>query len=308
MSIVLREIASGLRFPEGPVAMRDGSIVVVEIASGLVTRVGPDGAKSIVARPGAGPNGAALGPDGYLYVCNNGGFKWVDDPEHGLRPVQQADDYSGGRIERIDPATGAVTTLYTACGGIGLCGPNDLVLDGKGGFYFTDLGKVRARDMDRGGVYYARLDGSAIREVVFPMMTPNGIGLSPDGRTLFVAETEGARLVAFDLVGPGEARKLPWPNPHGGRLVGCPGGVYQRFDSMAVDSAGNILVATLVNGGITVYSPDGQSVRHIPMPDRYPTNLCFGGPQHRTVYVTLSGFGRLVAFEWERPGLNLHDH
>lgn len=284
----------------------DGSIVVVEIEAGRVTRVLPSGEKQVVAVTGGGPNGAALGPDGKLYVCNNVGFKFVDDTEHGLRPVQQADDYSGGRIERIDLATGQVETLYTACGGFGLRGPNDLVLDTHGGFYFTDLGKVRAREMDRGGVYYARLDGSAIRDVVFPMMTPNGIGLSPDGRTLYVAETEGARLIAFDIEKPGVVKKLAWPAPHGGRLIGCPGAPYQRFDSMAVDAAGNILVATLVNGGITVYSPDGLQQRFLPLPDRYVTNLCFGGPRHATIYATLSGFGRLVAFDWERPGLRLN--
>jgi gluconolactonase len=92
---------------------------------------------------------------------------------------------------------------------------------------------------------------------------------------------------------------------NGGRLIGCPGG-YQRFDSLAVDSAGNICVATLINGGITVFSPDGGTVRHIAMPDPLTTNICFGGPDLRTAYVTLSGSGRLVAFEWERPGLRLN--
>ena len=82
-----------------------------------------------------------------------------------------------------------------------LKGLNDLVFDGLGGFYFTDLGKIRARDQDRGAVYYARADGSHIREIVFPISMPNGIGLSPDGRTLYVVETETARLWGFDLVG-----------------------------------------------------------------------------------------------------------
>ena len=81
----------------------------------------------------------------------------------------------------------------------------------------------------------------------------------------------------MDILAPGEVKREPWPSVHGGRLLGCPGG-YQRFDSMAVDSAGNICVATLINGGITVFSPDGKSWRHIPMPDLYTTNICFGGP------------------------------
>jgi gluconolactonase len=306
MSPELTELASGLRFPEGPVAMPDGSVILVEIERGTVTKVRPDGRVSYLAKPGAGPNGAALGPDGRLYLCNNGGFRWTPEGDaSGLRPIGIAEDYSGGRIEALDLKTGAIEVLYRECDGRPLCGPNDLVFDGNGGFYFTDLGKVRARDQDRGAVYYARADGSLIRQVVFPIFTPNGCGLSPDGSVLYVAETETARLWAFDLTGPGEIRRAPFPSPHGGRLmVGLPG--YNRFDSLAVDADGNICVATLVNGGITIVSPGGSSARHIPMPERWVTNICFGGPELRTAFITLSSTGRLVSMPWERPGLPLH--
>lgn len=301
----LREMASGLRFPEGPVAVADGSVLVVEIAAGRLTRVGPDGSKTTVAEPGGGPNGAAIGPDGKVYLCNNGGFRWHDIPGVGPVPAGQADDYSGGRIERVDLATGSIETLYTECRGHPLKGPNDLVFDAHGGFYFTDPGKYRAREMDRGAVYYAKADGSLIKPVAYPSIHPNGCGLSADGRTLYFAETESARLWAMDILAPGEVKREPWPSVNGARFLGCPGG-YQRLDSLAVDSAGNICVATLVNGGITVFSPDGKDVRHIPMPDPMTTNICFGGPDLRTAYVALSGSGRLVAFEWERPGLRLN--
>jgi gluconolactonase len=267
--------------------------------------VAPDGRKTTVSQHTGGPNGAAIGPDGKVYVCNNGGFAWHDDAKYGLRPTGQPDDYSGGRIERVDLSTGAIETLYTECDGIGLRGPNDLVFDAHGGFYFTDLGKTRAREMDRGAVYYAKADGSAIKSVAYPTITANGCALAPDGKKLYFAETEAARLWEMDILAPGEVKREPWPSVHGGRLVGCPGG-YQRFDSMAVDGAGNICVATLLNGGITVFSPDGKGWTHIPMPDVYTTNICFGGPDLRTAYVTLSGVGKLVAFEWERPGLRLN--
>lgn len=301
----LREIATDLLFPEGPVALADGSVLLVEIAAGRLTRVAPDGAKATVAETGGGPNGAAIGPDGKVYVCNNGGFRWHDLPGVGRVPAGQADDYAGGRIERADLGTGKVETLYTACGGHPLKGPNDLVFDAHGGFYFTDLGKMRPREMDRGAVYYAKADGSLIKAVAFPSIMPNGCGLSPDGRTLYFAETESARLWAMDILAPGEVRREPWPSVNGARFLGGPGG-YQRFDSLAVDSAGNICIATLINGGITVFSPDGEILRHVPMPDRLTTNICFGGPDLKTAYVTLSGSGRLVAFEWERPGLRLN--
>ena len=297
-------ITTGLRFPEGPVVMPDGSIALVEIARGTITRVQPDGTKSVIASPGGGPNGLARGPDGALYVCNNGGFLWHDEPGL-LRPVGTPADYSGGRIERVDPATGAVRVLYDRCGDHKLCGPNDIVFDRHGGFYFTDLGKARARDRDWGGVYYALPDGSRIVEVAHPVMSPNGIGLSPDERTLYVAETEGGRLWAFDIVEPGMVAKHKFPSPYGGRfLCALPG--FQRFDSLAVDAAGNVCVATLISGHITVIAPDGRLVRQVKTPDVYTTNICFGGADMRTAYITLSGVGQLVAMTWPEPGLRLN--
>jgi gluconolactonase len=300
----IRTLAEGLLFPEGPVAMADGSVVLVEIAAGAVTRIAPDGSRTIVAETGGGPNGAAVGPDGKCYVANNGGFEWA--MVGGLRrPTVQAHDYVSGRIERIDLATGAVEWLYRACGDHPLKGPNDLVIDKAGGIYFTDLGKGRARDMDRGGVYYATPDGGHIAELAYPMVTPNGIGLSPDETVLYVAETEAARLWAFPIEAPGIVKKEPWPSPHGGRLVAGMGG-YQRFDSLAVQADGRICVATLVNGGITVLSPDGRHVEHHPMPDPMTTNICFGGPDMKTAFITLSWTGRLVAVDWPSPGLKLN--
>jgi len=297
-------MTTGLRFPEGPVAMKDGSVALVEIERGTVSRVRPNGVIEVVAHTGGGPNGLAVGPDGAFYVCNNGGFVWRE--EAGIRrPVGPAADYTGGRIERVDPRTGAVTVLYDRCGAHKLLGPNDIVFDRHGGFYFTDLGKARARDRDWGGVYYALPDGSRIVEIVHPILTPNGIGLSPDERTLYVAETETARLWAFDITAPGELRKAPFPSPHGGRLVAGLGG-FQRFDSLAVEAGGNVCVATLVNGSVSVIAPDGRLVRQPAMPDLYCTNICFGGPDLRTAFITLSGTGRLVAMPWPEPGHRLN--
>jgi len=299
----LRVLATGLRFPEGPVAMKDGSVILTEIERQTITRVRPDGRIEVVAHTGGGPNGIAVGPDGALYVCNNGGFMWRTEMNM-LRPAGPSTDYTGGRIERVDPGTGAVTVLYDHCGPHKLLGPNDIVFDGFGGFYFTDLGKARARDRDWGGVYYALADGSKIVEVAHPILTPNGIGLSPDGKTLYVAETETARLWAWDVLAPGVLGKAPFPSPHGGRLMAGLGG-FQRFDSLAVDGAGNVCVATLVNGSVSVIASGGGLVEQIPMPDMFCTNICFGGPDLRTAYLTLSGTGQLVSMTWPRPGLRL---
>jgi len=306
--VKIRELASGLQFPEGPIAMDDGSVLLVEIARGTLSRVTTTGRVEVVAMLGGGPNGAAVGPDGAVYICNNGGFRWATDTEGFRRPIGQAEDYSGGRIERVNLATGRFERLYDTVDGLPLRGPNDLVFDAHGGFYFTDLGKVRETEIDRGGVFYARSDGSSAGAIARPVMTPNGIALSPDGNTLYYAETEGARVWTFDITAPGKVDQAPWPSPNGGRmLVASPGGHYQRFDSMAVDAFGNLCVATLIHGGITIISPDGCSTSHVPLPDRFTTNICFGGADRRTAYVTLSGSGRLIAIDnWPVPGLELN--
>jgi gluconolactonase len=276
---------------------------VVEILGGLV-RVTPDGRRRVIAELGGGPNGAAIGPDGKCYICNNGGFNWSRAADGYTRPVGRADDYRGGRIERVDLDTGAVETLYTHCDGEPLKGPNDIIFDGHGGFWFTDFGKSHGRLMDRGALYYARADGSLIREAAFPLLTPNGVGLSPDGETLYVSETEPGRLWSYPVIAPGELAKEPWPSPNGGRFMGGPSG-YHRFDSLAVEAGGNICVATLVSGGITVLSPTGEILEFHEASEGYCTNICFGGPDLRTAYITLSGYGTLVAVDWPRPGLPL---
>ncbi len=296
-------VASGLRFPEGPVAMPDGSVIVVEIAAGRITRVRPDGATETVATPGGGPNGLAMGPDGKLYCCNSGGFNWQESGGY-LIPHGQADDYAGGRIERIDLATGAVELLYKS-GDFGcvLRGPNDIVFDRAGGFWFTDHGKTRPRERDVTGIFYARADGSQLTEVIFPSENPNGIGLSPDGATLYAAETYTCRLMAFRVTAPGKVDLAAGPGGPGIPLYRPAG--YKFFDSLGVEEGGNICVATIGESGISVISPTGELVEFVPTPDIFTTNICWGGEDRRTAYLTLSGSGQLVSMRWPRPGLAL---
>lgn len=300
----LTTIATGLRFPEGPIAMPDGSVILVEIERQTLSRVMPDGKVEVIAEVPGGPNGAALGPDGAIYICNNGGFEFHKD-NSGIRPVRQAYSYKGGSIDRVDLQSGAVKTLYTHCGDNKLCGPNDIVFDRQGGMYFSDLGKTRDRDWDRSGLYYASIDGSHITEVAFPLITANGVGLSPDEKTVYAAETQTGRLWAFDIESPGKIKPRAWPSPHGGWLVGGTTG-FRNFDSLAVDAAGNICVATLMDGGITVIAPDGSSVDHVPMPDPYTTNICFGGAGMKTAFIALSLGGTLVSCTWPKAGLPLN--
>ncbi|NJR78923.1 SMP-30/gluconolactonase/LRE family protein [Sphingomonas sp. 36D10-4-7] len=298
-------VAEGLRFPEGPVVMPDGTIVLVEIAAGRITRVHADGRKETVAEPGGGPNGLALGPDGMLYCCNNGGFEYVEN-NGMLAPHGIAKDYSGGRIERIDPATGRVEVLYRSGDqGVTLRGPNDIVFDGHGGFWFTDHGKVdyAKRCHDIVGIFYAKADGSFIEEVVFPSNNPNGVGLSPDGATLYAAETYTCRLMAFRVTAPGRVAADAGPGGPGIPLYRPAG--YKFFDSLAVEDGGNVCVATIGESGISVVSPAGELVEFVATPDIFTTNIAFGGADRRDAYITLSGTGKLVRTRWARPGLAL---
>jgi gluconolactonase len=288
-------LADGLAFPEGPVAMPDGSVVVVEVVGGNLTRVGPDGKVAVVAALGGGPNGAAVGPDGAFYVCNNGGMT--------------RDSRTTAAIQRVDPDTGQVDVLYTECDGKPLGAPNDLVFDEAGRFWFTDFGG--------GAIYYATPDGSSISRAIARVSAPNGIGLSPGGDVLYWAQTHTRQVHRRQLAGPGEVVASPGCDiavlVRGGSidrwslLVGLPG--VEELDSLALDASGAVCVGTLIDSGITVVSPEDGSHERYTLPEHLAdgavTNICFGGADLRTAYITCSITGRLISCRWPRPGLRL---
>src|SRR5215467_10391694 len=252
----VRILATGLGFPEGPVAMPDGSVILTEIRNRRCSRVTADGKVTIFSDNGGGPNGLAVGPDGALYCTNNGGSRYVEGKSMGQGPHP---DYKHGSVQRLDAKTGEAKVLYTECDGHKLSAPNDLVFDTSGGFYFTDLGKRYARHRDHGGIYYARPDGSKITCLVYPFLSPNGCGLSPDGKILYVADTASARLYAYDIEAPGVFAKSPsggWAHSSG-RVVGAAPPSRAGFDSLAVLANGNIAVAVINMGQIIEFSPAG---------------------------------------------------
>jgi len=297
-------VAEGLRFPEGPVAMADGSVLVCEIARGTLSRVTPsNGRIDVVADLGGGPNGAAIGPDGMVYVTNNGGcFDYIDIGI--LLPGAVPDTYWGhGAIQRVDLDTGAAVTVTESSDGRPLRAPNDLVFDTAGGCYFTDHGLRLERTSDRTGIHYLAADGTA-REVVFPLDAPNGVGLSADGSRLYAAETHTGRLWEWDVEGPGTVVGRGLIDAKGTLVHGAAG--YRLFDSLAVDGDGWICIGTLATGGITSVSPDGTEVEFHPIDDDpLITNICFEGAGSSVAYVTSSGTGRLLRGTWPRRGLDL---
>src|SRR4029453_1086976 len=167
------------------------------------------------------------------------------------------------------------------------------------------LGKTRERDSDRGVVDYAKADGSMIREAVFPLEGPNGIGLSPHPKTLYGVETPTARCWAFQLSAPGEIESATGPyRGEKGKVVAGLGG-YQMFDSLAVDGEGHVCAATLITGAVSDIWPDGRRVDQFLLPELMVSTVFFGGRDLPPAYAPLSMGGPLVSFEWPRPGLPL---
>jgi gluconolactonase len=296
-------VADGLKFPEGPVAMADGSVILTEMEARRVSRVAPNGEISVVAETGGGPNGLAIGPDGALFVTNNGGafqFRVVDGFNF---TIPGPADHNGGSIQRIDLTTGAVTTLYDRCGERILSAPNDLVFDREGGFWFTDFGARYAAHKMHGGLFYATPDGAHISCARDGLISPNGVGLSPDEKSVYVAETMSGRLWAFDVSAPGKLAAPTHLRIPGRVVVGVPG--HQLLDSLAVEAAGKICVGTILDGGIAVFDPTG-GVERLAISDPVVTNICFGGADMRDAWITAAGTGRLYRTRWPRPGLKLN--
>jgi gluconolactonase len=153
-----------------------------------------------------------------------------------------------------------------------------------------------------------------VREAIFPLNAPNGIALSPDGKRLYVAETYTRRVLYWTLSGPGQIA----PNPKtldGSCLLTAAIPGQGILDSMKVDAEGNVWAVTMLpdgadprsNGGLTIVSPEGEVLQFLEIqvgtPTPLPSNLCFGGADRRTLYVTCGGSGLLVRARVSVPGL-----
>jgi len=336
-------LSATLQYPEGPIYCQDGSIILVEIKGEQLSIIPPGGgdSKRIAHLPG-GPNGAAIGPDGDIYVCNDGGFDWQSIP----LPKQQLwvggnqpENYNGGCLQQVDPVTGAVKTLFTECRErefppgtsapvwnppFALSSPDDLVFDAAGGIWFTDWGQSTERTRAVTGVYYVSPDRNSIKQMVYPLHAPNGIALSPDGKKLYVALTYERKIIYFDVPEPGVISPNNVTGPgqgsfDGSHLLTAKLEGQAILDSMAIDVEGNVYIATMIpdgnnpmsNGGISIISPIG-GVDFVPikLPDGafapLPSNICFGGPDMKTAFITCGASGYLLSMRASVPGLKLH--
>ena len=286
-------VTSGLQAPEGPKAQADGSVLVCEMARGTLSRVSAKGEITVVGNLHGSPNGCAVGPDSAAYVTNNGGSVYhregdllISDPPETRVPA--------GTIQRVDLKTGAFTNIYTTMNG--LAGANDIAFDQWGTFWFTDP--------PRNTVWWAKTDGSQM----FPVATvnganANGIAFSPDGKRLYFVSSRAGQILALDVNGPGQIARRADGTPVVTTVADFTDKT--RFDSMAVEADGTLVVGTLSEGCLTLLTPEGKLRDKVFLPDMFVTNVSFGGPNLRTAYVTLTRTGKLVAVEWPRPGLKL---
>jgi gluconolactonase len=327
----MRFVAENLNFPGGLLILPGGDVLVAEVSGAVLTRISADGTRSEFARTGGAPMAAAFGPDGAIYVCNNGAPRAVreklPDGRTAYRPPRPGEvpAGSGGQIQRVG-MNGELSTIHRACEGRPLMAPANLVFDRQGNFYFSDMGIFEGPVRDpgvsteskhlsvlrmagaiarhpAGSIYYASPDGRLIREILHPMAAPNGVALSPDETTLYVGESGTGRVWAFQVPAPGQVGKR--------RCLGVvPGRRPLNFswcEGLAVDALGDVLAATVVNGGITTFSPHGGEIEHVATGDPLTGNVCFGGADGRTLFVTLSGSGRLVAYDaWPTAGHKLN--
>lgn len=287
-------VASGFGYPEGPRLDARGVLHVVELAAGVVSRV-VDGRREILARPGGSPNGAGFDDRGSLFVCNNGG-NWGPNASTGDRP-----GLGGGlaAIQVVEP-DGGFATVLTEIDGQALNSPNDLALDPRGGLWFTDpawaardrSGRAAASSSPPGSVCYTDETGHAVR-CHTGLLFPNGVALSPDDAELLVGETGTGRILSFPIRGAGRL---------GDPVVRWDLGADGVPDGIAFDSLGRLLVAGTGSGSITVLGSAGGTEATIPMADVDVTNLCFGGPDGRTLFVTEAALGRVVSLPWDVPG------
>lgn len=249
------KVAGDCAFTEGPAYSPKGFLLFSDIPNSRIVRVDADGKSSDFLKPSGQANGLMFDSAGHLYACQGG----------------------ARRVVKIGIQDGKIEPLCDSFDGKPLNSPNDLALDGQGGLYFTDPryggdGKIDQTCM---GVYYVDAAGKTTR-VIDNRRRPNGILVSIDGKTLFVAEPDKRELWKYEITGPGKINS--------GKLIftgeekqdgGGP-------DGMCLDQHGNIYATY---NSIVVLNPDGVLIGRIAVPE-HPANCKFGGVDGKTLYVT----------------------
>ncbi len=268
-------LQDGFTGTEGPIAWSDGSVLFTETQAKRITRISADGTVSTFLPDSNGANGLALGTGGELYAVQTASPRvGIVYPPNKVKVL--AEKFEGELLNR----------------------PNDLVLDKRGGVYFTDPGvapKPNEPVTTKPAVYYIKPDGQLTR-VITDIARPNGIQLSPDGTVLYVANTAGEYVYAYDVAEDGSLgpqRKFALLEGFRKTETGPSSGA----DGLAIDAKGRLYVATTI--GIQVFSDFGIALGVIPLP-KAPQNLAFAGPDKSYLYVV--GRGAAYRFPVLTPG------
>jgi gluconolactonase len=276
-------VAEGLEFPEGPVWLGPRRVAVTEIRGQCISLWENGTLRRKVAVTGGGANGATLGPDGALYVANNGGVslghegKWMASPA------------IAGRIQRVT-LDGAVADVATKLPGAPPNRPNDLCFGPDGLLYFTDPHNWEdLPEVKPGRVARTTLQGSVELLATVPSF-PNGIAFGVDDR-LYVAQSMTQKILVMD----------PVPEPAIREFATLPAGFPDGF---CFDRTGRLYCAGSLGDVLIVFEPDGQVAQVIEMgAGSEPTNCCLGDG---VLYVTLAGTGQLATLPITTPPLPLY--
>ncbi len=249
--IKVEKVATGFAFTEGPVWSREGYLLFSDIPNNRILQYVPGKGTAVFRENSNGANGNTFDAKGRLYTC-----------ESRTR-----------RVTRTD-RKGNIEVLAEHWDGKRLNAPNDIVVRRDGHIYFTDPAfgqQAETRELDFYGVYHVSPKGE-MELIAKPAGRPNGIALSPDGRILYVANSDERNLRAYDLDRNGKASNE--------RVIVS--GIDGVPDGIRVDEKGNIYVTAK---GLAVYSPDGKLLTTIELPET-PANCAFGDPDFMTLYVT----------------------
>lgn len=273
------EVATSVSMLEGPTEDAEGNVYFTDILMQRIMRFSKDGVFSIYRDNSNIANGLVIDPQGRLIAAEGAASPTAE--RSGMK--------TGGipRVTRTDLKTGRIEILAERSDRHPLSGPNDVTLDAKGRIYFTDSSGA--------AVYRIDAPGQVSRILAAPeVQRPNGLQISPDDRTLYLVEANGAaggaRLIrAYDLQPDGTVRNM--------RVLYdfSPG---RSADGMSIDREGNLYAAAGMHRtrgtaetldtkcGVYVISPQGTLLKFIPVPEDYITNTAFGGPDMRTLYIT----------------------
>jgi gluconolactonase len=270
------EIAAQLSFTEGPTVDREGNVYFTDVISARIMKLDPKGMMSVYREKSNVANGLLIDPQNRLIACEGAAFSRAGSSQKGIP-----------RVTRTNLATGKMEVLAMEYQGKPLVGPNDVTIDGKGRLYFTDNPGA--------AVYRIDTSGALTRILAAPeIQRPNGITISPDDKTLYLIEAngakDGARMIrAYDLRPDGSVTNM---RVHYNFYPRC------SADGMSIDTQGNIYASAGLHQtrgtpetldtkcGVHVISPAGKLIRFIPIPEDTITNNAFGGPDMKTLYVT----------------------